>query len=111
MMLMAISNVVAGCAAKPPIDMDRRARPVAWPAQRSHRTGATPSSFTARTVPHLRQLGINNRITRMSKLHWLPLVLAYFDELAGGASFVNWLTRLTSAAASLVLPSKVSISA
>ena len=68
MMLIAINSVVAGYLAKPPIDMDRRARPVATPAQRSHRTGATPSSFTARVVPHFRQLGIevqNNSTPRL----------------------------------------------
>src|SRR5437899_3160646 len=48
--------------------IDLRARPVAAPAQRSHRTGATPSSFTARAVPHFKQLGMmNTRITRKSK--------------------------------------------
>jgi hypothetical protein len=55
---MVISSVVAGYLDRPPMDMERRARPVATPAQRSHRTGATPSSFTARAVPHLRQFGM-----------------------------------------------------
>src|SRR5579871_171120 len=66
-MLMANNNVVAGKWPRPPMAMLLRARPVATPAQRSHRTGATPSSFTARAVPHFRQLGIDNRITRKSK--------------------------------------------
>ena len=35
-----------------------RARVVACPAQRSHKTGATPSSLTASSAPHFKQLGM-----------------------------------------------------
>src|SRR5258708_539322 len=57
-MLMATSAVVAGKSLKVPVLSPRRARLVARPAQRSHRTGAIPSSLTASSAPHFRQLGI-----------------------------------------------------
>jgi hypothetical protein len=41
-----------------PVLNPRLARDVAFPAQRSHKTGATPSSFTASGAPHFKQFGI-----------------------------------------------------
>ena len=57
--LMAAKAVVTGKSRMlPTAFIPRRARLVAAPAHRSHSTGAMPSSLTASSVPHFRQLGI-----------------------------------------------------
>src|SRR5437762_13308059 len=57
--LMAARAVVAGKSRMDPTAfIPRCARLVAAPAHRSHNTGAMPSSLTASSAPHFKQLGI-----------------------------------------------------